>query len=445
PYPVFPLGIAVVEQTLKKAGYKTRLWDVQLEEKPISHAISDFSPDYIGISLRNIDNVNSRSPLGYIDNLRDLVQEIRHTTSVPIILGGSGFSLFPDDILQLTKADFGVIGEADTTLPALLDAIKNNQETDSIPGVYTRTGNNISKQAMTPIKSSEIELAYYDPRLSSYYHQESTILSVQTQRGCAFRCCYCTYPLIEGKKPRSRNFDDVCDDIENALEAGAPYIFMVDSVLNSSEKHITDLCNAIINRGLKFPWGGFLRPQHITEDLACAMKEAGMKHAELGSDSFSNTVLKSYRKPFDFEDILESQQALNKYKLHSCHFIILGGPGETPDTMEETFENADLLQNTLILPSIGMRIYPNTALAETAIKEGVIKPDQNLLPPTFYLSPTVEQKYIESLLREKFDQHDHWIDFQDDALFSTIRERFHKRKVSGPLWEYMSLFKRMSQ
>ncbi len=215
--------------------------------------------------------------------------------------------------------------------------------------------------------------------------------------------------------------------------------------MNSTSRHLLALCNKIIDRGLKFPWGGFLRPQFITEELACAMKEAGMKHAELGSDSFSNTMLNSYQKPFTFEQILESQQSLNKQKITSCHFIILGGPKETPETLDETFRNAELLENTLILPSTGMRIYPRTDLAKVAIEEGVITEDQPLISPTFYLSPTITQEYIDSRMKERFDNTDNWIDFQDEELFTTVRETFHKRKVAGPLWEYMSVFKRMGK
>ncbi|MCP5535246.1 MAG: cobalamin B12-binding domain-containing protein [Akkermansiaceae bacterium] len=445
PYPVFPLGLAVVEQTLMNAGYKTRVWDIQISDTTLRDTIAAFRPDYIGISLRNIDNVNSRSPLGYIDNLRELVEDIRKSTAVPVILGGSGFSLFPEEIMSLTRADFGVVGEADVALPALLKVIDQQGDFASVPGVYFRTNDKLHSSPMQPIEPQRIELANYDPCLSHYYGKESTILSVQTQRGCAFRCCYCTYPLIEGREPRSRDMDDVCDDIERALAAGAPYVFMVDSVLNSTSRHLLDLCNKIIRRGLKFPWGGFLRPQFITDELASAAKEAGMKHAELGSDSFSNTMLKSYQKPFTFEQILESQQALDRQKITSCHFIILGGPKETPGTLDETFRNADLLGDSLILPSTGMRIYPRTDLARVAIEEGVITEDQPLIKPTFYLSPKITQEHIDARMKERFDNTDNWIDFQDEELFTTVRETFHKRKIAGPLWEYMSVFKRMAR
>ncbi len=86
-------------------------------------------------------------------------------------------------------------------------------------------------------------------------------------------------------------------------------------------------------------------------------------HIEFGTDSLSDTTLKNYGKPFTVADILEASKICNRLKIHCAHFLILGGYGETEDTLNETFENSKKIERTVFFPFVGMRIYPGTKLA----------------------------------------------------------------------------------
>jgi hypothetical protein len=68
-------------------------------------------------------------------------------------------------------------------------------------------------------------------------------------------------------------------------------------------------------------------------------------------------------------------------------FLLLGGPGETKDSVEESLSFADSLNLEALKITVGLRIYPQTPLARTALSEGVIRADEDLLLPRFYLTP----------------------------------------------------------
>src|SRR6185369_8856867 len=152
------------------------------------------------------------------------------------------------------------------------------------------------------------------------------------QRGCAFRCCYCTYPVIEGRQHRRYPPEEIANEFERVARAGARYVFLVDSVFNSSAQHVIETCEALIRRGNKLPWGCFLRPQGLNSEQIRLLARAGLRHIEFGSDSFCDKVLAAYHKDFAFEEILNSSALARETQLDYCHFLISGGPGETYET-----------------------------------------------------------------------------------------------------------------
>ena len=134
------------------------------------------------------------------------------------------------------------------------------------------------------------------------------MLNLQTQRGCAHVCTYCTYPVIEGHTSRRRPPEVVAEEMAQIEAAGARYVFIVDSIFNSSPAHVVETCEALLRRKLAVRWGCFLRPQGLTPELMRLMARAGLAHIEFGSDSFCDPVLAAYAKQLTFEDILRSSK-----------------------------------------------------------------------------------------------------------------------------------------
>jgi radical SAM superfamily enzyme YgiQ (UPF0313 family) len=269
------------------------------------------------------------------------------------------------------------------------------------------------------------------------------MLNVQTQRGCALRCCYCTYPLIEGRSHRRADPEWVAEEFARAARLGARYLFVVDSVFNSSTRHVTEICEALIRKSVKISWGCFLRPQGITRDLAKLMARAGLSHAEFGSDSFSDPVLEAYEKAFSFEDILNASQCAREAGIDYCHFLIAGGPEETAATLQEGFNNSRRLPTPVIMAVVGMRIYPGTGVHARALAEGSLTPSTNLLEPRYYLSPALTEAEVFATLQRFSGENPAWIAGDPGPAYARLVERLRARGTVGPLWSYFAMIQRL--
>jgi radical SAM superfamily enzyme YgiQ (UPF0313 family) len=437
PYPVFPLGISYLSSSLTAAGYKTHLYDLQADLKTIEEVLKDFNPEYIGLSLRNIDDVLIQKRTFLASELINHVQLIRSITKVPIIIGGSGFSIFPQKILELTDADFGIRGEGEIVFPYFLNCLETGKNYENIPGlVFRKNGIIISNPPKPEIHSVKFSNSK-SHHLIKFYRDKSTILNFQTQRGCAFKCCYCTYPIIEGNYFRPRDPTDVCEEIDELVSFDVPYLSIVDSIFNSSVEHVTAVCEEILRRKLKIKWSCYLRPKGITQSLVNLMKEAGLSHIEFGSDSFCDTVLNKYNKHFTFSDINHASRCAKKAGVHYAHFLIFGGPGETEETINEGFKNSLFLKNTVFFSYVGMRVYPDTPLFHHMIKKGMISSITDILKPCYYITPDIPKEKILKIITEFGDQNKNWIIGEFPPKLKKFREKLINNGFSGPLWEYI--------
>ena len=444
PYPVFPLGLAQVNAALRAAGHVTRWIDCLADQEPFAQVLADFQPDFVGISLRNIDDVAFRQRETLYGPLFKLCDLVRERSPARIVVGGSGFSIFPEHLLERSGADYGIQGEGESGLLALLAALEQNRDPAAIPGLVFRENGVVRRNPQRPDRlDRELDASDRPQRLVDFYLQRSLMLNVQTQRGCSFECCYCTYPLIEGRQHRRRPPELVADELAQMEARGARYAFVVDSVFNSSPTHVFETCAAIVRRGVKMRWGCFLRPQGLTRDQMKAMAAAGLAHIEFGSDSFSDRVLEAYGKRLRMEDILQAAELAEAEKIEQCHFLILGGPGETQDTLEETLAHSTRLGRAVILPIIGMRVYPGTPLYHQALREGALSRDTDLLEPFHYIAPGLSSTWIQARLAEHVRKHPNWIVGEPPPSFHQLVERLRQRGVAGPLWTYFAMLQRL--
>jgi radical SAM superfamily enzyme YgiQ (UPF0313 family) len=444
PYPVFPLGLAQVDGALRRAGYDTRFIDYNVDRTPLAEIVAEFSPQYVGISLRNIDDALIQKRETFFDGLKGLCAELRQLTRAPIILGGSGFSIFPEALLNLSGADYGIQGEGERQMPALMEALENGGALRDLSGLVYREGDlvvvNPRHELMAP---ADLAPAHGLNGLAGFYLEKSSMLNLQTQRGCRLRCCYCTYPLLEGRQYRHRPAAAVVDELAELQRRGAQYVFIVDSVFNTSKRHVTEICEGILERGLKLRWCCFLRPKGLSAPLMRLMARAGLTHVEFGSDSFCDAVLEAYGKQLTFEDILRSSEFARRENVDAAHFLICGGPGETRETLATTFENSQRLPGATIMARVGMRVYPETPLFERLARERDGSPMPDLLQPYYYVSPALTEAEIFARLREAVRTMPNWIFEDPPPAYHKMAERLRARGVVGPLWGYFAMMQRL--
>ncbi|MDD5289367.1 MAG: cobalamin-dependent protein, partial [Dehalococcoidales bacterium] len=129
--PVFPLGLAYLSASLRQAGHQIGAFDVHLHKDylhDLKQAVSDFHPDAIGVSMRNLDNQRYNAPVSYISPAKSIVNACREVSTARIIIGGSGYSIAPGPLLDYLGADYGIIGEGENALVILLRTIETGAE-----------------------------------------------------------------------------------------------------------------------------------------------------------------------------------------------------------------------------------------------------------------------------------------------------------------------------
>jgi radical SAM superfamily enzyme YgiQ (UPF0313 family) len=342
-----------------------------------------------------------------------------------VLLGGAGFSLIPELILKETGADYGIIGEGEVLAVEFAD--------NAAKGIYPQEKLIGSR---TKLPGSQIEPALYDGRLLEFYLNSGNIASVQTKRGCTHQCVYCTYPVLEGPKIRRREARAVVDDIEILRDKfKAKYIFFVDSVFNDDDGAYLDIIDEMIRRKVSIPWTGFFKPGGVTDEIVERMKQTGFGAAEVGTDAACDTTLRRMGKSFTFSDVVSSNDLFVRHGIATSHFFMFGGPGETPETVEEGIRNILSLQKCVSFIFMGVRILPDTPLARLAVKENLIAPDDGLLKPVYYLSPSVDKKWMEERLTSAFKGLRHCI-FPPDAMDNSL-QILHKLGYTGPMWDLL--------
>ncbi|MDA8404480.1 MAG: radical SAM protein, partial [Desulfobacteraceae bacterium] len=123
----------------------------------------------------------------------------------------------------------------------------------------------------------------------------------------------------------------------------------------------------------------------ISRELIAKMAQAGCQEVSLGFESGSDAMLRHFNKRFTTADVRKTSGLLAEYGIRRLGFLMLGGPGETKETVLESLWFADSLHPDALKITAGIRIYPDTSLAAIARKEGMIKDRDTLLAPVFYI------------------------------------------------------------
>jgi hypothetical protein len=437
PYPVYPIGLDYVAAAIAPA-HESRIIDLcPLDDAamgPAIHAaIRDFAPGAVGVSVRNIDNLEATHLRVFIEEMRSVVGEIRSATTAPIVLGGAGFTIYPTELLDVLGADLGVVGEGERAC-ALFDALEAGREVGSLPGV-AMAGAPAPPAAPLGQDFSPRRAPVTDNPALGFYLTHGGIIGIQTQRGCSLRCVYCTYPGIEGSARRTFSPEAVAVEARQLEAAGARYLFLTDSVFNADPAHGLAVAEQFRRHRLGIPWGAFFAPTSPPDGFYARMAAAGCTHVEFGTESLSDAMLPHFGKPFGFADVVLAHDAARSAGLHVAHFMIPGGPGETLRTLDETLDRCERITGSAIFFFCGMRICPGTGLEKLARAAGQIAPGQSLLEPVFYEPPGLPLATIATQVQERAAGRPGWIVGAGADRAASLLARLYERGHTGPLWE----------
>jgi radical SAM superfamily enzyme YgiQ (UPF0313 family) len=428
--PTLPLGLASVAAATRKAGHEVVLLNLMFEAEPklgVRNSVQEFDPQVIGISVRNIDDQNMPESRFLLPPVKDVIEACRSISEAPIVVGGAGYSIFPESALRYLGADVGIQGEGEVEFPLLLDRLGHGGEGSDLPGVYfeefsfantsprlsfprqrestadmaPRSGGDDNPFSPRPVadlgtlrrsgpprfvkKLDDLPLPEPGLWIPADSAKRKLWVPVQSRRGCPLDCTYCSTSTIEGRALRRRSPLQVVDWLAELRKTGCRNFNFVDNVFNFPASYAKDLCRQLIRAQLDLQLWCLIYPKWIDNELVQLMRRAGCSQISFGFESGSDRMLRSLNKRFLQEEISLVSKMFKEAGIERMGFLLLGGPGETRESVEESLAFADSLGLESLKVTIGLRIYPHTPLARIAFAEGITRPGDDLLFPRFYL------------------------------------------------------------
>ena len=457
PYPVVPNGLACVASALDAAGHRVRFLDLCFASDPVAsarRAAAEFKPDIIGVSVRNIDNSDAIALRHYTPEARTILHALRQAApDAKVIAGGAAFGVAPEALFRDLGVDYAVAGDGERASVALVNALSAGAPIEAMPGLVRDRSGTV---AFTPPGEDADLDSLPRPSLHRWidlarYQRHGATIPIQTKRGCVYKCVYCTYRNVEGWGYRTRDPELVADEIEElSAQAGVHHFDFVDSTFNSPPGHAIQVCEAITRRslGVQLDTTNFT-PATASTELLGAMKAAGFRSLGITAESASDPVLEKLEKGFDSAKVREVAERVERFGIKTLWIFLVGGPGETADTVEETLAFAAwrLRRGDAVYLTVGLRIYPGTTLHRIAIAEGVVPAASNLLDPTFYFSSAIQFDSTVNRLKKFAADHPRFMFSADSrsVVLPYLTRAASILRLPRPHWQYMGLFQRVSR
>ena len=453
PMAVMPYGACIAAQAALDSGQETRLLDLMFEKDPdkaVERACREFQPDVAGFSLRNIDNNDLRNPVSYPAEAAALISLARRACHAKIVLGGAAAALMPEALLRRTGADWCVVGDAAAAFPRLLSALESGGGPLSIPGVCAIIN---GKFFANPPDFSAPAGSGLFPEFGRWldlraYARHMSAAPLKTKLGCPFGCVYCTYPAGEGRAYRLCPPETVLRAVRKLTDGGVRDIEFVDNVFNSPYAHAMELCGLLAeNRtGARFHTME-LNPEFTDAPLLYAMERAGFAGIGVTAESADDGVLASLGKNYNSAHLDRAARAVEKHSIPCMWIFMLGGPGETRETVKRTldFARRRVRPSDTAFFNAGVRLYPGTRLEAAARREDAFsKPPGGMLEPVFYLSPGVDKAWLLKTLETVTRENMNFID--SDSLALPFRPGLyalaHFAGFKQPLWKHTRFLRR---
>ena len=403
---IAPIGLDYVAGAAEAAGLEVEVLDLALAEDPdaaLRRYFRDRRPDLVGLTLRNADDCFWPSAEWFVPTLSETVRQVRGLTDAPVVLGGVGFSIFADRVMEETGADFGVRGDGEEAVVCLAHELAGGRRFDRVPGLLWRENGCLC--ANPPAWPERLRL----PTARRWIDNAACFRrggqgAVETKRGCPRQCLYCADPLAKGPAARLRDPDEVADEVEALARQGVDVLHVADGEFNLPAEHARAVCEALIARGLgdRVRWYAYLTVTPFDADLARAMRRAGCAGIDFTGDSASARMLATYRHPHRRDDLACAVRLCRDSGIAVMVDLLLGGPGETPETVRETIEFLKATGPDCVGAALGVRVYPGTPMADWLAAEGPPEASPGLrrrydgpvdpFRPTFYIAPALGER-----------------------------------------------------
>jgi radical SAM superfamily enzyme YgiQ (UPF0313 family) len=410
--PASPSGPVYLAGAVRQAGYEVQIFERLFTDDmagELTAKLKDFQPDVIGLSIRLVfgDELDLEAPLGtHHTDLRPRVKEVvdvvRQYSNKKIILGGPGFNYYAHDWLEYLGLDYGIRGEGEEAFPMFLKQLSKGGNIYSVPGCVFRKAGSFHSVPPLPVQDLDDQaLPAYDLLDWQAYAGSKITPAIFTKRGCAFSCSYCPYSKLEGKRYRLKSPQRVLSEARNIIQnTGSHKVMFCDNNFNAPRRHAEAICLAMITEKTNLQWGtGDLRPAGITDDFCRLMEESGCYYTNLSIESASEKMLRSMKRGYTVQQVRDSLGALSRSRIPFGASLMLGTPGETPETIAETLAVLDDYEiPNGVWVTLGAYLWTDYQdIVAEARETGLLKDDRELFSGCVYLSPDLPGSYLREL------------------------------------------------
>ncbi len=412
---IAPLGLEYLAEALDIHGLGVEVLDLCFEpdaQKALASAVDGGEFGLVGITVRNTDDCYLATQQSFIPHITEVVGWVREYTNAPVVLGGSGFSVSPSGILRRTGADFGVVGDGEIPLVRLANCVAEDAVTDEYcaqnPGLAMRRNGTVIINPPTWESFGQLPLRrrWLD---NKRYFAEGGQAGIETKRGCPRKCIYCGDRHSKGRDVRTRPAIAAAREIMTLLEQGIDYLHTCDSEFNIPGYHAEAVSRELIRLGLadNLHWYAYCTPRPFTAKMAQAMAQAGCVGINFGADNGDERILQRLGRWHRPDDIRNAAKLCKDNGIACMFDLLLGGPGETEESVRATIELMKELEPDCVGVAVGIRIYPGTPMERIVRREGYTSANPNLrgqlednddmVMPVFYLTAELGDGIFELL------------------------------------------------
>lgn len=425
PWPVIPFGLCCVAAALEEAAHQVEVLDLCFSTdcaKDIANAVQRTRPDIIGISIRNIDNAAACQTQFLVEDVRrKVILPCQAVFSGPIVIGGPAVGINGPEMLSFLDLEYAIRGDGEAAIVEFARRIQENETLAGLAGLIIRRDGRIVQDPPPYIVKNLDSLPR--PKPHRYlnlrrYRQYNTALPIQTKRGCALTCSYCTYNKIEGRKYRLRTPELVADEIETLYrETGIAAFEFTDSTFNLPLAHTKRVLRAVIAKKLPLELRTMgLNPQTVDEELVDLMKQAGFTDVDLGVEAGCNRILEGLAKNYTTADILRAGRLLHAKKIPITWYLLLGEGAETTETLRETFATITAAASPwdLINIGVGIRVYHGSSLAKAMRQDNPACSKDNFFTPVHVEPAQLSLAAVKAITKQASFAHPNFFIFDED-------------------------------
>lgn len=339
--PLPPTDLMYLAAIAEQCGFVAKIKDYSLGGDLIKD-LKEFAPDYL---VANIATPTFKSDMEAVAIAKATIPNL-----VTIVKGAPFLTYNTNVIYENSFVDYVIMGEPELTLKEILEGVPNNE----ILGICYSENMQCIKNELRPFNENLDDLPFPARHLvdnSIYKRPDNGKVQavIKVSRGCPYHCFFCLATPVSGIKVRLRSAENIIAEIKECVEIYniKNFVFWSD-IFNLDRKWTLDLCQKIIDSGLKITWSANTRANTMDDEMARLMYKSGCKLVSIGVESGSQEILNNIGKNITLDDIRNTVKILKKNKIKIYNYFVIGLPWETEKTVEETIKFAIELDSNFI-------------------------------------------------------------------------------------------------